>query len=93
MLLLVRVRRVRRLRVRRLLARRLLNGLQFFTGGVRWICFIPAALLLGERRITGVVISPVVPPAKKKSYCYECYRDAWALLRKSRRELAEYTHK
>jgi len=30
----------------RLLARRLLNGLQFFSGGVRWLCFIPAALLL-----------------------------------------------
>jgi SAM-dependent methyltransferase len=34
----------------RLLARRLLNGLQFFTGGVRWLGFIPAAIL-------------VVPPA------------------------------
>ena len=30
----------------RLLARRLLNGLQFFTGGLRWLVFIPAALLL-----------------------------------------------
>jgi SAM-dependent methyltransferase len=30
----------------RLLARRLLNGLQFFTGGLRWLWFIPAALLL-----------------------------------------------
>ena len=30
----------------RLLARRLLNGLQFFTGGVRWVCFLPAAMLL-----------------------------------------------
>jgi SAM-dependent methyltransferase len=34
----------------RLLARRLLNGLQFFSGGVRWLCFLPAAML-------------VVPPA------------------------------
>jgi SAM-dependent methyltransferase len=34
----------------RLLARRLLNGLQFFTGGIRWLFFIPAAIL-------------VVPPA------------------------------
>ena len=34
----------------RLLARRLLNGLQFFTGGVRWLLFIPVAIL-------------VVPPA------------------------------
>ena len=30
----------------RLLARRLLNGLQFFTGGVRWILFLPAAAIL-----------------------------------------------
>jgi SAM-dependent methyltransferase len=30
----------------RLLARRLLNGLQFFTGGVRWLWFLPAAMLL-----------------------------------------------
>jgi SAM-dependent methyltransferase len=30
----------------RLLARRLLNGLQFFTGGIRWLAFIPAAILL-----------------------------------------------
>lgn len=31
----------------RLLSRRMLNGLRFFTGGARWIGFIPAALLLG----------------------------------------------
>jgi SAM-dependent methyltransferase len=31
----------------RLLSRRLLNGLRFFTGGMRWIAFLPAALLLG----------------------------------------------
>lgn len=30
----------------RLLARRLLNGLQFFSGGLRWVWFVPAALLL-----------------------------------------------
>jgi len=30
----------------RLLARRLLNGLQFFSGGLRWVLFIPAAILL-----------------------------------------------
>lgn len=30
----------------RLLARRLLNGLQFFSGGIRWLGFIPAAILL-----------------------------------------------
>ncbi|HWB96102.1 MAG TPA: methyltransferase domain-containing protein [Bryobacteraceae bacterium] len=30
----------------RLLARRLLNGLQFFTGGLRWFWFLPAAVFL-----------------------------------------------
>jgi SAM-dependent methyltransferase len=30
----------------RLLARRLLNGLQFFSGGMRWLWFLPAAILL-----------------------------------------------
>jgi SAM-dependent methyltransferase len=30
----------------RLLARRLLNGLQFFTGGARWLLFIPVAILV-----------------------------------------------
>ena len=30
----------------RLLARRLLNGLQFFTGGARWLGFVPAAIAL-----------------------------------------------
>ena len=30
----------------RLVARRLLNGLQFFTGGIRWLGFLPAAILL-----------------------------------------------
>ena len=30
----------------RLVARRLLNGLQFFTGGVRWLGFLPAAFFL-----------------------------------------------
>jgi PD-(D/E)XK endonuclease len=51
---------------------------------------IPAALLLGERRIGVVMLSPVVRPVKKKSYCYECYRDAWSLLTKSREELGKY---
>ena len=30
----------------RLLSRRLLNGLQFFSGGARWLGFLPAAILL-----------------------------------------------
>jgi SAM-dependent methyltransferase len=38
----------------RLLARRLLNGLQFFTGGFRWLGFIPAAILV----VTPALILP-----------------------------------
>jgi SAM-dependent methyltransferase len=30
----------------RLLSRRLLNGLQFFTGGWRWVLYVPAAIVL-----------------------------------------------
>jgi hypothetical protein len=52
---------------------------------------IPAAVLLGSRRITMAMLSPVMPPAKKKCYCYECYREAWGLLAKSRRELVSDT--
>ena len=50
---------------------------------------IPAALLLGARPKGGLPLSPVAPPVKKKSYCYECYREAWGLLTKSRSELAQ----
>ena len=49
---------------------------------------IPASLVLGVRRITCVMLSPVVPPTKEKSYCYECYREAWSLLTDSRGDLA-----
>ena len=51
---------------------------------------IPAVLLLGPRRLTMAMLSPVVPPAKKASYRYECYRDAWGLLTKSRQDLGKY---
>jgi hypothetical protein len=50
---------------------------------------IPAALLLGKRRLTMAMLCPVVPPAKRASYRYECYREAWTLLAKSRAELAQ----
>jgi hypothetical protein len=50
---------------------------------------IPASLVLGARRITCVMLSPVVGPTKKKSYCYEGYREAWNLLRKTRRGLEQ----
>ena len=51
---------------------------------------IPAALILDARRISDVTLCPVVPPKKRKSYRYECYKDAWSLLTKSRPELATY---
>jgi PD-(D/E)XK endonuclease len=50
---------------------------------------IPAVLLLGARRRFMAALCPVSPPAKKASYCYECYREAWNLLTKSRSELAQ----
>ena len=36
------------------------------------------------------MLSPVVPPAKKACYRYECYREAWKMLTKSRSELVEW---
>ena len=51
---------------------------------------IPAALLLGKRRRTMAALCPIATPAKKASYRYECYREAWNLLKKSRSELLEY---
>jgi hypothetical protein len=68
-----------------------LNQLDLFAAYVipldAWY-LIPAALLLGTRRRTMAALSPVVTPAKKASYRYECYREAWNLLTKSRTELA-----
>ena len=51
---------------------------------------IPAALLLGARRIGTAMLCPIVPPVKKACYRYECYRESWTLLKKSRSELAKY---
>jgi PD-(D/E)XK endonuclease len=51
---------------------------------------IPASLVLGVRRITCVMLSPVGRPTKKKSYCYECYKEAWRLLAKTRHGLGTY---
>jgi hypothetical protein len=53
---------------------------------------IPAVLLLGKRRHSTPPLCPVVPPARKASYRYECYREAWKLLTKSRAELAQFKH-
>jgi len=49
---------------------------------------IPAALLLGAERKTGIMLYPV-EPLKKDRYSYEAYKEAWPLLYKSRRALAE----
>ncbi|MGC2773967.1 MAG: group I intron-associated PD-(D/E)XK endonuclease [Candidatus Sulfotelmatobacter sp.] len=49
---------------------------------------IPASLVLGVRRITCVMLSPVGLPTKKKSYSYERYKEAWRLLTDSRGGLA-----
>jgi len=51
---------------------------------------IPAVLLLGKRRRVMAMLCPLFPPAKKASYCYECYREAWNLLTKSRTELVKH---
>jgi hypothetical protein len=48
---------------------------------------IPAVLLLGKRRKTMAMLCPIVPPAKKACYRYECYREGWKLLTRSRNEL------
>src|ERR1700722_20385953 len=52
--------------------------------------FIPAVILLGERRRLMAMLSPIESPKKKASYCYECYREAWNLLTKTRSELASF---
>ncbi|HEV3308616.1 MAG TPA: group I intron-associated PD-(D/E)XK endonuclease [Candidatus Sulfotelmatobacter sp.] len=51
---------------------------------------IPAALLLGDERKTGIMLHPV-EPLKKNRYSYEAYKEAWPLLYKSRRALVERT--
>ena len=51
---------------------------------------IPAALLLGAERKTGLMLYPV-EPLKKDRYSYEAYKEAWPLLYKSRRALVERT--
>ena len=52
---------------------------------------IPAKLLLGKRRKTMAMLSPLVPPKKKACYRYEIYRNNWQMLTKTREELRHYT--
>jgi hypothetical protein len=49
---------------------------------------IPAAVILGPERKTGLMLFPMVP-LKKDRYRYEGYKEAWPLLFKSRRALAQ----
>ena len=51
---------------------------------------IPASMMLGARRRKGTMLYPVVLPIRKNSFRYECYREAWGMLTKSRNELARY---
>jgi len=50
---------------------------------------IPAVLLVGKRRKSAAMLCPVVRPAKPAAYRYECYREAWDMLTKSRSELLQ----
>jgi hypothetical protein len=50
---------------------------------------IPAALIVRPDHISDAMLCPVGPPVKKASYRYECYREAWRLLTRSRTELAK----
>jgi hypothetical protein len=50
---------------------------------------IPAVLLLGKRRRAMAMLCPVVSPKKKACYRYECYRETWSLLTRSRTELVK----
>ena len=69
-----------------------LNQLDLFAAYVipldAWY-LIPATLIVGPDHISDAMLCPVGPPVKKASYCYECYREAWSLLIKSRTELAK----
>jgi hypothetical protein len=47
---------------------------------------IPAAVILGPQRKTGLMLYPMVP-LKKDRYKYEGYKEAWPLLSKSKRAL------
>jgi hypothetical protein len=68
-----------------------LNQLDLFAAYVipldAWY-LIPATLIVGADHISDAMLCPIEPPVKKKSYRYECYREAWNLLTMSRPELA-----
>ena len=47
---------------------------------------IPASIILGPQRKTGLMLFPM-EPLKKDRYKYEAYKEAWTILSKSRRAL------
>jgi hypothetical protein len=51
---------------------------------------IPAAELLGRDPIRSLMLYPVDLPVRRNTFHYECYKEAWWLLKKSRRGLARY---
>jgi hypothetical protein len=53
---------------------------------------IPAVLLVGKRRKSAAMLCPVTQLARKPTYRYECYREGWNLLTRSRRELLQYVN-
>lgn len=53
---------------------------------------IPAALLLGRRRIEGAMLAPVVLLPEGKGFHYERFKEAWGLLTRNRRQLHNYRY-
>lgn len=51
---------------------------------------IPATIVLASGTARDIMICPVSPPRKKASYRFECYREAWNLLTKTRSDLASF---
>jgi hypothetical protein len=49
---------------------------------------IPAAVLLGRDPRKSLMLFPVAPPKRRGGYECECYKEAWDLLRMSRRVLS-----
>lgn len=49
---------------------------------------IPSTIILASGGARDIMICPIAPPKKKASYRYECYREAWDLLTKTRGDLA-----
>jgi len=49
---------------------------------------IPASVLLGVDPRKSLMLFPVEPPKKRSGYGCECYKEAWDLLRMSRRVLS-----